>query len=711
MVNADPASSEGPLSEEELRKMDAYWRASLYLCVGMIYLLENPLLKEPLKIEHIKNRLLGHWGSDPGVLGTNITLTPTNIIMAPEASTYAIVGVMPPAFPSSADFWIPLRLAGTAWEQRFTAFTFSVVGRLRPGAHLEGVQAEADAVTAALAAEYPQYYSDNYEGRGLSVESLLDHTVGGVAGYRTTILLLFSVTVILLIVAVANLSGFLLVRTLNRRSEIAIRSMLGAGRGPILRLLTTETLVLSLPGGAVGFLLALGGVYALRLLAPTGLPRFENLAPDLSVLIFAVAITLLSGLLCSFVSLISIIRHRAGSSLRDESRTGISRSTTRLRSSLMLVQMASATMLLIGGGLLTSSLAKLSRVDSGVEIDNLIVIPISLPESYQVHDHYVTYLDNVIRRLRSLPGVESASWNIDPPLYGRAWRTYVRTDNSDEEVLIGAHPIGADYFKTMGIPILRGREIRETDTVSGELVAVVDELAAERLWPSEDPIGNWIHSGGERFTVIGIAGQIHQTTLSEATEPEFYIADLQQTNHFPRTRLVIRSVPPAENLIPPIRTAVREVDPAIPIPTAETMRDRISADLRGPWFNTVLLSTFAIIAAFLTLASIYGLMLYLVTGRTREIGIRMALGADYGKVVWTVSRQCLLLIGIGTLVGLVAAVATSRLLAGMLFGITPLDLPTYTIVVIVLTATALVACLVPAWRATRIDPTTALRWE
>lgn len=651
------------------------------------------------------------WGSDPGVLGMNVSLIPTNAPMAPDAASHSIVGVMPPAFQSSADVWIPLRLEGTEWEQNYNAFVFSVVGRLRPGARLENVQAEADYVTSTLSAEHPQYYSDNLEGRRLAVESLLDYTVDRVPGYRTTILLFFSATVILLIIAVANISGFLLVQTLNRRSEIAIRCMLGARRGRILRLLMTETLFLSLPGGAIGFMLALGGVRALQLLAPAGLPRLENLAPDMNVLFFTIAIALLSGFFCSLIPLITIVRSLTGSSLGAMSRIADSRSTARLRSVLVLTQMASATMLLIGGGLVANSLLKLGRVDAGIEDDGLLVLPVSFPESDQGHERYVAFLGDVVRQVRSTPGVELASWIIDPPMFGRSWKTYVRTDRSSEEVSIGAHSVGPDYFETMGILILRGRGIMETDNPTSELVVVVDEVMAERYWPSENPVGQRLQIGGEWFTIIGVAGQVHQTTLSEATEPEIYIADLQQVDHFPATRLVIRSVLPAEALVPHLRAAVWNVNPAIPIPTIETMRDRISADLRGPRFNTALLVTFALAAVFLTLASIYGLMLHLVTGRTWEIGIRMALGADSSKVLWMVSRQCLLLIGIGTLIGLGAAALTSRLLAGLLFGITPLDLPTYAVVVFVLGSAALLACLVPARRATRIDPTMALRWE
>jgi predicted permease len=602
-------------------------------------------------------------------------------------------------------------LAESEWERQFESFAFTSVGRLGPGRRLEDAQAEAASVASFLAAEHPQYYGGFYEGRSIVVSSLLDRMV---ARYRFSILFLFGATVILLVIAVANLTGLLLVRAVNRRHEMAIRSALGAGRGRIFRHLLTETTCLSLLSGGVGFVIAVWAVQILQVLAPTDLARLENLTPDVRVAIFAVATALVSGLLCSCVSLPSTTKAPLASSLRGTGRMGDWKSTARLRGLLVSVQLALALVLLVGAGLLSKSLLKLEEVDPGIQAEGLLVMPIRLPGSYDTVERYTAYFSDVVRQVSSIPGVESASWIPDPPMYGRNMTSPVRTEETGEdEVLpvVGIHPVGPDYFPTMGIPVLNGRGITWADEASSFPVAVVDEVLADQFWPSQNPVGRRVFTRDSWFTVVGVVGRIHQATLEQEAQPAVYVSAFQDSVRLGLIRIVLRSAIPLRHLAQRVRAAVREVDPTIPARTIGTMEDRISADLRSPRFHTFLLSAFSLTAVILTLAGIYGLMLYLVTGRTREIGIRSALGAGVTHVLWTVSRQCLLLISLGLVAGIGIAAITSRLLGALLFAVSPVDPPTFGLVAAGLGLTALLACLMPAWRATRVEPTTALRWE
>ncbi len=651
-----------------------------------------------------------HYARDPAIIGKVIAVNRRNTT---EAVSRTVVGIMPPSFHSSADFWIPIRLAGTHWEYnewRFGNFVFDSVGRLRSGMRLEDVQAEATRVTAALKAEHPQHYTGAYEGRNLVAVSLLDRMV---TEYRSSIMLLFGATIVLLVIAIANLTGLLLARVLNRKTEISIRSILGAGHGHILRLLLTEASFLSFLGSVTGFIIAIAGIRVVQTLAPSNLPRLDNLTPDIRVAVFAVSIALVSGFLSSLVPFFSIIRNRSVSSLQSGNRSSASRSALQLRGFLISVQTTLAVILLVGGGLLANSFIRLREVDPGCETENLLVMPLRLPGSYDTDEKYSAFFRDVVDRIYSLPGIESASWIPNPPLYGQNMSSPARTEEmSEDEVLqIGIHPVGPDYFATMSIPVIHGRGITRTDDASNLPVAIVDEQLAEEFWPSTNPIGQRLHTRDTWFTVVGVTGRIHQSSLGQETHPEIYISALQHTVRFSLMRVVIRSTVPSENLTPGLRTAVWEVDPTLPVPTIETMKDRVSADLRDPRFFTFLFNAFSFTAVILTLAGIYALMLFLVTGRIREIGIRMALGADRGQVLWTISRQCLGLIAVGSLAGLAAATATSRLLSGLLFGITPLDLPTYAGVAVILGLTATIACLLPTRRALRLDPMTVLRGE
>jgi len=390
----------------------------------------------------------------------------------------------------------------------------------------------------------------------------------------------------------------------------------------------------------------------------------------------------------------------------------------RLRGFLVTAQVALAVVLLVGAGLLSKSLLELQDVDPGIDVEGLFVMPImptgpELTAGDATVEAYATFFGDVVRKIGSIPGVASASWAPDLPLYGRQMSSPAQTEETVEDEtspVMGFHPVGPDYFETMGIPVLGGRGITREDDAANVRVAVVDEVAAEQLWPSQDPLGRNVHIWGSLFNVVGVVGAVHYG-VSGDTEPEIYVPAMQKTTLNVQQRVVVRSSLPLESLAPSLRQAVWEVNPTIPVPSMEAVEDRFSVVLQEPRFYVVLMSSFSLAALLLTLTGIYGLVSYWVSMRTREVGVRMALGARAGQVLWLVSRQALFLLLVGLAVGLGLAAASSRLLDALLFAVSAVDIPTFGVVAGVVGVIAAFACLVPAVRATRTDPTKALRCE
>jgi len=520
---------------------------------------------------------------------------------------------------------------------------------------------------------------------------------------------------------VANVTGLFLTRALDRSQEFAVRAALGGGRGRILRHLVTETVSIALLGGGVGSLLSLGGLEVFRTLVPANLPRLENLSPDLRVGLFALALASMCGLACGLLSLPARNARTPDASLRESSRTGPGRGTARLRGLLVSAQVGLAAILLVGAGLLSGSLAKLKEVDPGIEVDGLMVIPLGFPASCDTDETQLAFLLDVARRIDAVPGVVSVSWSPDPPLFWRNMSTPIQTEETvdlsvEELPLIGNHAVGPGFLSTFGIPVLRGRGITWEDDATSAPVVVVDELAAERLWPEQDPLGKQLLVGGvggrEPWrTVVGVAGRVHQTTLSQGATPELYVP-ARQFAFFPSPMgVAVRSGIPLEQVAGAMREAVWEVDRTVPIPSITPVRERISADLQIPRLIVALGSAFSLSALVLTIAAIVGLTAYSVTSRTREVGLRLALGAQGRQVLWAVMKQCLRLAVVGLGVGLALAAGASRFLGAFLFQVSPLDPLTFGATAAGLFLAALLASLVPALRATRVEPAKALRWE
>ncbi|MFC1628502.1 ABC transporter permease [Gemmatimonadota bacterium] len=658
-----------------------------------------------------------YWGGDSEVLGTVITTSgdpPTPYRQGMVSPT--IIGVMPASMDDHSDLWIPLRLSESAfWAQdwQYQNVILTSVGRLRLENNLAEAQTEVAAVASRLASEYPQHYSGQYfEGRSLGMIGLLERTVGN---FTARILLLFTGALFLLVIANINVSGLFLSRALERRREIAIRAAVGGGRSRIFQLLVTDTIILSFLGGCAGFALAVGCLEAFSYLAPANLPRLNNVSPDIRVVLFALIVALASGLIIGMVTLPSRADRTLTTFLRETVRTGYSRGTARLRGFLVTAQITLAVVLLIGAGLLSTSFARLRQADPGIEVEGLLVMPIRIPASYTTDEEQTAFLVDLVRRLDAIPGVESASWAPDPPMYGRNFITSIQTEETfDEErsLRIGTHPVGPDYFATMGIEILRGRGIRWEDNATSMATIVVDEVAAERLWPSQDPIGKRVFLSSQWRTIVGVVGRIRQQTLSDANEPELYVPAVQLPFYPPPVRIIIRcpAIPP-EEVMAAMRAAVWEVDRTVPVPIIETMDDRISVHTQSPRFMAVLNLVFSFSALILTMVGIYGLISYWVRSRTREIGLRKALGARSNQVIWEIARHALLLFSMGLIAGLGCAAASSQLLDSLLFAVPARDLPTFGMAAGGIVAIALLACIIPAVRITRINPMATIREE
>lgn len=661
------------------------------------------------------------WGGDPTIVGATLRASEQR---SEGMLTYTVVGVMPPGYrhPESMEdqysglgdtqAWMPLALEGTPEGELWTAFRLRAIGRLTPGQSIADARTEAASLATVLATRHPEVYTGSQEGRSLGVAPLLDYTV---ESRRSDLLLLFGGAGLLLLIAAANVLSLFLTRALERTRESAIRTALGASAFRIVRHFVVESTVLALLGSLVGLGIAGIAVRVLPAVLPADFPRVDAVTVDGRVVLFAGTVAVLIGVLCGFLSSLLHTRRSTGWSLG--SRGGEQRGTARLRAGLVTAEIVLSLTLLTGAGLLVNSYARLQRVDPGFDAENLLLLPIRLPRSYDTDEQRLAFFGGLDGRLRSVSGVRSVSWIEDPPMgYGNAHPDVVLqgADPNTEPVSILSHRVGPRYFRTMGIPILSGRDFEREDDASGARVAIVDQAMAQRYWPGLNPIGRRLRLARDPddhwWTVIGMAGGILQSSPAEESYPHVYFPYLQNAVDL-RSVVVLRTDLEPVGLARQLRAAVWELDSDLPVPVIERMQDRIGDVLRLPRFRTLLVTMFALAALILSLAGIYALMLYLVTGRFREIGIRIALGADTRCVLWTVSRQSLLLIGLGTVVGLTLAGIASRLLAGLLFGISRFDVPTYLTVAVVFDVAALLGCLPPALRAVRLEPTLVLREE
>jgi putative ABC transport system permease protein len=645
------------------------------------------------------------FGGDRSIVGRPITL---------DGASYTVVGITGPAFdyPYWAQLWTPL-----AWTEKERAVrgehSCLVVARLAPGKDVGAAQAEMTAISRVLAREYPE---DN-KGWGALVVSLHEDRVGDV---RTSLLVLLGAVGFVLLIACANVANLVLARTLARRREMAVRVALGAGAGRIVRQVITETLLLALAGGALGLIVARAGVDLITAFLGEALPQSVPIAFDWRVLVFTAVISALTGVAAGLVpalrlarsSVIDAIKQGGG---REDSEAGGS----RVRGALVAVEVALSLVLLVGAGLMIRSLWLLNSVPPGFEPGGVLSAAVSLPERrYPERDQMVRFFDELVRRVRALPGVESAGVITNLPLGGGgnnwpiqiAGRPQLRMS---EQPQVQGNVITPGYLRTMRIPIVRGRDITARDRSGGPAVALISEAMARRLWPGEDPIG-------QRFTiaffpeavreVVGIVRDVRERELATAGTASVYLP-LAQVPVTDAVLAVRTQVTAPEVLASSLTAAVRGIDPDLPVVDVMAMEMVVRRSVADRRATMYLLAVFAAFALVLAAVGLYSVLAYSVRRRVREIGIRMALGADRRGVVQMVIADALRPTIVGLVVGIAAALAIRRVVESLLFGVSPSDPATFAAVSALLVIVALGASALPAYAATRVDPMLALRDE
>jgi len=662
----------------------------------------------------------GFWqrqlGGDKTVLGRSLNLDSQNFI---------VVGIAPPHFKigDDSDLWVPLALNPINSRGRLVRY-LSVIGRLKTGV----TPAAAQSDLALIAKQLEQQYPDTNKGFGVQVASLHEDVVGKV---RPALLVLLGSVGLVLLIACANVANLTLARAIARRKEFAIRTALGAGRKRLLRQLLTESVLLSLLGGTLGLLLASWGVDLLLSLSPDSVPRHESIGLDSRVLLFTLGVSLLTGLICGLIPAWKAGQSDLNETLKESGQ--LHGGTVRHRSLqniLVVSQVALALVLLTGSGLLIKSFARLLNVNAGFETQNILAVQLTLPSTrYSQQPTRAQLYQQLEQRLKALPGVQAVGAISRMPMFagdittGRSNITstiMVEGRNVPEGDLPEAdyRVASPSYFDAMKIPLVKGRifgwQDEPRDSMGRPLTALINESMARHFWPGEEAIGKRIKWGASSaqdpwWTIVGIVGDVRHFRLDTDPRPEVYRPYL--VNPLGSPIFVVRTSGAPGELAATVRNEIRAVDSEIPLSTVSTMPQLISRSVAPRRFSMLLLGIFAGVALSLAIIGIYGVMSYSVTQRTREIGIRMALGAQVPHVLKLVLREGLILVLAGVIAGVGGAFILTRWMAALLFGVTPTDAVTFITVPACLILVALAACVIPARRATKVDPLVALRYE
>lgn len=650
------------------------------------------------------------FNRDPGIINRTITL---------NGESFMVVGVMPPNFffpEREIELWTPWAMEPGQAEGRGDHY-FRLVARLKPGVTREQANAEAESIAARLATEYPR----TNEGLGFLVNSFHQDYVGDL---RRPMLILFAAVGLVLLIACANVANLLLAQATTRRREIAIRMALGAGRWAIARQLLTESLLLATAGGLLGVLAAIWGVEALSKLLPESLSKLQAISVDGRVFLFTIGVTLLTALAFGVVPALHAARANPGEALAETGRDVAGGLSGRyLRRVLVIAEVALAVVLLAGAGLLIRSFNRLRQVDLGFKPDNLLTMRMVLPlPKYLKPETRRAFYDELLRRVNEIPGVESAGINTRLPLSTSglkfSFSVEGRTMPSDANLPFAVYRVvNPDYFRAMGIPLQRGRVFDTRDSSDSTPALIVNRRLAEQFWPGEDPTGKRLKIGppdspNPWATVIGVVGDVRQAGLYGEQLSELYAPYAQERRSWLSPRdLVVRTRGDAASLAGAVREAVWAVDKDQPVSNVRTMDQVLVAAVSRERFQMLLLSLFATLALVLACVGLYGVISYTVAQRTREIGVRMALGARPGDVLRLVIRQGMVLTFAGLLLGIVGGLAVTRVMSDLLFGVTATDAVTFISVGGLLVVVAFLACYVPARRATKVDPLIALRYE
>jgi predicted permease len=665
-----------------------------------------------------------HYGSDPHMVGQSITI---------NGKPYEVVGIMPRSFAlprevmptldgaEQADILLPLPLGPEAARNRDHE-DYNIVGKLKPGVSVRQAQAEMDTITAGLRRDYPTVYPAN-GGLTFGIVPLLDQVVGDV---RPTLFVLLGAVGFVLLIACANVANLSLSRAVARQKEIAIRSALGASPVRIVRQLLTESVMLALGGGVLGVLFAFVSIHWVHVLGPRSVPRLNDIGIDEVALLFTALISMVSGILFGLVPALRVCLLNVYSTLKQEGRGSSGASAVwgrgnNLRRLLVVSELALCAMLLIGAGLLIRSFSRVQDVPPGFNPQNVLTFELTMSgPKYKDPEVVLSTYRELRERLERLPGVSAAGAVTSLPLSqmfawgpvtveGRVPPPGENFINADERMVSG------DYFQAMQIPLREGRFFNEQDTAANPRVALVDEYMARQLWPHQDPVGRRLHLGGVSdstapwITIVGVVGRVKQYTLDSDSRIAFY---LPQTQYVTRDmNVVMRSAGDSASLVAALKREILDLDGDLPLYNVVTMEQRVAESLARRRFSMLLLTLFASLALALAAIGTYGVMAYLVNQGTREIGIRIALGATPGRILSLVVSKGMTMALFGLALGLAGAFAFTRLMSKLLFGVQATDPATFAIISVMLIFIALLASYIPAQRAARVDPMVSLRYE
>jgi putative ABC transport system permease protein len=631
-----------------------------------------------------------------------------------RGEAYRVVGVLPPLFDTPemgwVDLWAPLSVDP---DQRMGRFVRNrrVYARLAPGATIAGARAELEGIAAALAREFP----DTNAGWGVRVMPLLEFEVGTAA--RTTLTALSGAAILLLLVACANVAHLLLVQASAGERDLAVRMALGAGRGALLRHLVALGVTLATAGGGAGALLAWPAVRFLVALAPAGVPRLGGVAVDARALAFALAAGVVTGVAFSLWPALRGGRIDLAQALRDATRSSSGVESRRLRRALVAAEVALTVVLLAVAGLLGRTVLRLTTQDAGFDPSRLFTVQLFMPDgSFDSADRRSAFYREAIAAAASLPGVEAAAGTSAGPNFGGQETAEVAVVGRPAPAggqlpLVRYYDVGPGYFRTMGIPVLRGRELTDADDLSAPGVALINETGARRLFPGEDPLGRRLRRvrWEDEIEIVGVVADSRSSRLGSVVEAELYWPYHQGPRY--ATYIVLRSAMAPAALEAAIRARVRAADPGVLVTNAAPMSSLIERTLRTPRFRLLLAAGFATLSVGLAMVGVFGVVSYAASRRTREIGVRLALGAQRSEVLRLVFLDGMRPVAAGLALGVAGAVLAGRAVRTLLFGVSPLDLPALAGAVALVLACAALACALPARRAAALDPVAALRYE
>jgi putative ABC transport system permease protein len=650
------------------------------------------------------------FGADPGVVNRTLRMNDRD---------YRIVGVLPPDFEPvisdrfyrRAELWAPLGYATGEPSACRSCRHLKAVGRVRADVTIESARAELDAIRGDLASAHPRDYA-----RGeMAVVRLQDLVAGPV---RASLLTLLAAVGLVLLIACANVANLLLARSMHRSREMAIRAALGAARGRLARQMLTESVMLGLAGGLLGIVLAGASLQALLAMAPVSIPRLDRVALDGTVLGFALVLSAVTGIAFGFVPAWRGAAADPYHALAAQSRSSAGAASQRARRLLVVGDLALALVLLAAAGLMLKSVGRLMQVDSGFDPRHVLTLQFSLVGQAYAEDAAVhRFIERIVERTRALPGVEAAAISGQVPMGGnydqRGFHIEGRAANSAESPQVERYSVTPDYFSVMRIPLVRGRLPNAADRADSMPIVVLGEATARGLWPGQDPIGHRVRIGGADEgpwrTVVGIVGDVRHFRLDEAPTLQMYLPQSQFTDSF--VVLAVRTPVDPHRLLPELRSVVGDLDPSVPVYEAATMRELVDLTAADRRFVMRLLGIFAALAVLLAAVGLYGVVAYTVGQRTREIGVRVALGAAPGQILRLILSSGVATVAIGLSAGLACTLVVARFIETLLFGVAAYDVMTLASAVGALCVVALLAHVVPVRRALRIDPSIALRQE